>query len=167
MDYILIALLVAVGVLVALNRRNADQQIRRVIGQLKESSSDLPELLKRLEALEAQLQNLDPEPTRLELARLRASVDELLEAPPAPELPIQVADDLPRPVEVRRVVEAAAHGRGWEQLHILSGDDELSDDDVHVRIEALHNGLVVKGRVHVVGKEVRGAQLEDSQQQFP
>jgi len=167
MDYILIALLVAVGVLVALNRRNADAKIRRVLAQLKDSSQDLPEVVARLEALENRIQDLDPEPVRQELARIRTSLDHLLEAPPAPELPVEVEDELPRPLEVRRLLERVARARGMEQLRILSSDEELDEDELHVRVEALQNGLVIKGLVHVVGTEVREAQLEDSRQQFP
>lgn len=166
MEYALLALVLAVGLLVVWNRRTADAQADRLMREIKRSAGDAPAILERLEVLERRLHQLDPEPVRAELVRLRAAVEQLTEEPPQPE-PARRDEQLPRPAEVRRIVERTLAARGFEQIRILDDDDQLDGEEVVARVEAWRAGLSVKGRVRVLGAELRETELEDSRRLYP
>lgn len=166
MEYVLLVILLAVAVLVVLNRRHADEKVARVIEEVRSSAGDLPVLIERLEVLEQRIHTLDPEPLRAELAKLRLAVDGLAAAPPVPE-PIQSDEKLPRSLEVRGLVERSLAARGLTEIRLLNEASELEAEELEVRVEAMRDGLVSKGRVHVVGTEVRAVQLDDNLRQFP
>ena len=166
MEYVLLALLLAVAVLVVLNRRNADEKVERVIEEVQRSTEKFPELLERLDALEQRVHAIDLEPLRSDVANLRLAVDGLAEAPPVPE-PIVLEEELSRAQEVRGLVERALASRGLTEVRLLTEASEFDADDLQVRVECARDGLIVKGRVHIVGSEVRAVQLDDSLRQFP
>jgi len=166
MEYVLLALLLAVAVLVVLNRRNVDAKAERVIEEVQRSTEKLPDLLERLDALELRVHAIDLEPLRGDLANLRLAVDGLAEAPPVPE-PIVLEEQLTRTQEVRSLVERTLAARGLTEVRLLSDTSELDAEELQVRVECSRDGLIVKGRVHIVGSEVRAVQLDDSLRQFP
>lgn len=166
MEYVLLALLLAVVVLVVLNRRHADEKVARVLEELEEATAPLDGLTEAIEALEQRVRELDHEPLRHELAKLRQAVESLAEPPPAPE-PLPTDDSLSRADEVRMLVERALAARGVLEVRILAAADELAADELDLRVEGLRNGLVTKGRVQLVGSEVRAVHLDDSLRQFP
>lgn len=165
-EYVLLVVLLAVAVLVVLNRRNADEKLARVMKEVRKSANELPALIERLDALEQRIHTLDPEPVRAELAKLRLAVDGLAAAPPTPE-PIQSDEKLPRSLEVRGLIERSLAARGLSEIRLLNDASELEAEELEVRVEAMREGLVTKGRVHVVGTEVRAVQLDDTLRQFP
>lgn len=166
MEYVLLALLLAVGVLVVLNRRHTDEKIARVIQEVQSSTEKIPELLERLDALEQRVHALDLEPLRADLANVRLAVDGLAEAPPVPE-PVVAAEEMSRVQEVRSLVERTLSARGLTEVRLLSDPAEFDAEELEVRVECSRDGLIVKGRVHLVGSEVRAVQLDDSLRQFP
>ena len=165
-EYVLLVVLLAVAVLVVLNRRHADEKVARVIEEVRKSAGDVPGLIERMDVLEQRIHTLDPEPVRAELAKLRLAVDGLAAAPPAPE-PIHADEELPRSSELRGLVERSLAARGLTEIRLLNDASELDADELEVRVEAVRDGLVTKGRVHVVGTEVRAVQLDDTLRQFP
>jgi hypothetical protein len=165
-EYVLLVVLLAVAVLVVLNRRNADAKVARVIEELRSNAEVLPGLIDRIDVLEQRIHTLDPEPVRAELAKLRLAVDGLAAAPPAPE-PIQTDQQLTRSQELRGLVERSLAARGLTEIRLLNDPSEFDADELEVRVEAVCQGLVTKGRVHVVGSEVRAVQLDDTLRQFP
>lgn len=165
-EYVLLALLLAVAVLVVLNRRHADEKVARVIEEVRKSAGDLPSLIERLDALEQRVHTLDPEPVRAELARLRMAVDGLAQEPPAPE-PILLDEQLPRSQEVRSLVERNLHARGLTEVRLLTDAADLDAEELQVRFEAVRDGCITKGCVHISGTDVRAIQLDDSLRQFP
>lgn len=166
MEYVLLALLLAVAVLVVLNRRNADAKVERVIEEVQRSAEKLPELLERLDALEQRVHAIDLEPLRSDLAKLRLAVDGLAEAPPVPE-PVALEEKQSRAQEVRNLVDRALAARGLTEVRLLTDASEFDANELQVRVECSREGLIVKGRVHIVGSEVRAVQLDDSLRQFP
>jgi hypothetical protein len=165
-EYVLLVVLLAVAVLLVLNRRNADAKFARVIEELRRNAAALPGLIEGLDVLEQRIHTLDPEPVRAELAKLRLVVDGLASAPPTPE-PIRSDEKLPRSLELRRLVERSLAARGMTEIRLLNDASEMDADELEVRVEAVRDGLVTKGRVHVVGTEVRAVQLDDTLRQFP
>jgi len=165
-EYVLLVILLAVAVLVVLNRRHADEKVARVIEEVRKSAGALPSLIERIDTLEQRIHTMDPEPVRAELAKLRLAVDGLAEAPPAPE-PIHTDEQLTRSQELRSLVERSLSARGLTEIRVLNDASELDADELEIRVEAVCDGLVTKGRVHVVGTEVRAVQLDDTLRQFP
>jgi hypothetical protein len=165
-EYVLLVVLLAVAVLVVLNRRNTDEKLARVMNEVRKSTEDLPALIERMDVLEQRIHTLDLEPLRAELAKLRLAVDGLAAAPPTPE-PIHSDQKQPRSLEVRGLVERSLAARGFTEVRVLNEASELEADELEVRVEAVREGLVTKGRVHVVGTEVRAVQLDDTLRQFP
>ncbi|MCH2100753.1 MAG: hypothetical protein MK209_02375 [Planctomycetes bacterium] len=166
LPYILPTLLILIGVLVILNRRNTNVKVKRVIDKVQRGNAHFPDLLDRLDVLEQRVHAFDLEPLRRDLANLRLSVDGLAEAPPLPD-PIAAEKELSRAQEVRGLVERALAARGLTDIRLLNDAAELDAEELHIRVECSRDGLIAKGRVHVVGGEVRAVQLDDSLRQFP
>lgn len=166
MEYVLLVVLLAVAALVVLHRRHADEKLAHLLKEVRKSGADLPAVIERLDVLEQRLHALDPEPIRAELAKLRLAIDGLAAAPPAPAL-ISHDEKLPRSLELRGLVEHCLAARGLSEIRLLNDVAEFDADELEVRVEAMRDGLVLKGRVQVVGSEVRAVQLDDNLRQFP
>ena len=166
MEYVLLALLLAVVVLGVLNLRKVDVKTERVIEEVQSCAEQLPELLERLDTLERRVHAIDLEPLRSDLANLRLAVDGLVEAAPVPE-PIVLEAQLSREQEVRGLVDRTLAARGLAEVRLLTDPSEFDVEDLRVSVECSRDGLIVKGRVHIVGSEVRAVQLDDSLRQFP
>jgi hypothetical protein len=164
MEFLSIFLLVALGVMLALNRKDVDDHFERLEKQIDQPGG-LDRLVERFDQLEQRVLQLDPEPARQELSKMRGAITHLLEAPPTPEPP--VGEALPRAQEVRLLAERYLHAQGCELIHILSTDAELDHDEVEVRIEAMREGLSLKGRLKISGTDVRDTGLDNTHKLFP
>lgn len=167
MEFVLLALLIGVGVLVVLNRRNADQQVERVVAEVQEMAAELPELLERIGSLEDRLGALDLGPIQQELRGMRRKLEELAAPAPEPEPVDPQPESLDRARDLRRRLERRLRKRGLIELEWLDDSSVFAEPDFEIGLEAMQDGRVVKGRVQVVDGEVRSIQLEDSLRQFP
>lgn len=165
MEYVLLVLYIAGLALVYQGQRKAEQRAKELEAELR-GRDEQKVVLDRLDEIEQLLRQLDPEPTRAELSRLRASVGQLLEPPAAPE-PLPEADEISRVQEVKQLINRHLRRAGCDQVQILDGDHQLDGDEIEVRIEAMRDGLCIKGRLQVVGKDVREIGLDDTHKLFP
>jgi hypothetical protein len=165
MEYLSIVLLVALGVMFALNRKDVDEHFQRLEKKVDDPAG-VDRLIERLDQLEQRVLQLDPEPARQELSKMRGSIAHLLETPPTPEPPAG-AEQLPRAQEVRLLAERYLHAQGCELIQVLSTDSELDHDEVEVRIEAMREGLCLKGRLKISGTDVRDTGLDNTHKLFP
>lgn len=166
MEYVLFVLLVTGVALVLHGQRKAEQRIKALEADLR-NRDDHQSLMERIDGLDQLVRQMDPEPTRAELIRLRSNLTQMLEAPPAPE-PLPVSnDELSRPASVRQLIDRHMRGMGCEQIHILAEDAELDGDDLEVRVEAMKDGMCMKGRLHVVANDVREIGFDDTHKLFP
>lgn len=165
MEYVLLVLYLAGLALVYHGQRKAEQRAKELEAELR-SKDEQKAVLERLDELEQLLRQLDPEPTRSELTRLRADVAQLLEPPAAPE-PLPSADEISRVQEVKRLIHRHLRRSGCDQVQILDADAELDGEELEVRIEAMRDGLCLKGRLQIVGNDVREIGLDDTHKLFP
>ncbi len=165
MEYVLLVLYVAGLALVYHGQRKAEQRIKELEAELR-GRDEHKALLQRLDEMEQLMRQFDPEPVRAELTRLRASVGQLLEPPAAPE-PLPSADEISRVQEVKQLVHRHLRRAGCDQVQILDDDQQLDAEELEVRIEAMKDGLCIKGRLQVVGNDVREIGLDDTHKLFP
>jgi hypothetical protein len=164
-EYLLLVLYVAGLALVYQGQRKAEQRAKEFEAELR-GRDEQAAVLERLDELEQLLRQMDPEPTRAEVNRLRAAVAQLLEPPAAPE-PLPDANEISRVQEVKQLVHRHLRRSGCDQIHILDEDQDLDGDELEVRIEAMRDGLCIKGRLQVVGNDVREIGLDDTHKLFP
>ena len=166
MEYVLLALSLAVAVLVVWNRRQVEERVQKVVKEVKKLSAGLPELSEQMDQLEQRLAGMDLESIRHEVARLRVAIEALQEPAPTPE-PLASEHELSREQELRSLVERALAVRGLGEIKLLDEDLDLQADELVIRVEGARDGLIVKGRVQIAGSMVRSVHLDDSLRQFP
>jgi len=164
-EYVLLVLYVAGLALVYHGQRKAELRTKELEAELR-NRDEHKAVLERLDELEQLLRQMDPEPTRAEVNRLRAAVGQLLEPPAAPD-PLPEADEISRVQEVKQLVNRHLRRSGCDQIQILDDDQDLDGDELEVRIEAMREGLCIKGRLQVVGNDVREIGLDDTHKLFP
>lgn len=141
------------------------RRVRRLEERLQEWAplAGLPEeLASRL----APLEHLDPAVLQEELRRISGGIEriEALVAVPAagggrpePE----------RPERVRAAVARHLRDEGYRSVIVLAADPELEADPLEVQVEAVRQGLQVKGKVCLAGDCVTETHLDPSYSMFP
>jgi len=166
LEYVLLVLYVAGLALVYHGQRKAEQRIKELEEELR-NRDEHQTLMSRIDELDQLVRQMDPEPTRAELVRLRSNLTQMLESPPVPE-PLPVTNDgISRPASVRQLIDRHMRSMGCEQIHILAEDAELDAEDLEVRVEAVKEGMCMKGRLHVVANDVREIGFDDTHKLFP
>lgn len=155
---ILLTLLVAGGLWLLTGRLRAIDERLRDLGAL----ALLPEKLK---ALSERMEDLDTDALAMEVDRLRDDVERIESLATAPGT--GHAREVSRAERIRAAITRYLRDEGYRSVHVLAEEEQLESNPDEVVVEAVRQGLQVKGKVQLVGGEVAETRLDPSYSMFP
>ena len=118
----------------------------------------------RLQALAKIIEDLDPEQVRAEFERMHENLLRIEDLTAASSGSLEAPS---RPQAVRALVTRWMRDEGYYSVQIQNEDSELNSQEVSVVVQAVRQGLLVRGIVQVQGDQVAEAALDPSYSMFP